>query len=94
MNDHIGPYAVAVVADAETKSVHSFLRTAANQELKFTLRDESLVDVQTGSKWDLVKGIAVDGPLGGEVLQRVPYITAYDWAWEDFYPHTEFYGLG
>jgi len=94
VNDHIGPYAVAVVADAETKSVHSFLRTAANQELKFTLRDESLVDVQTGSKWDLVKGIAVDGPLGGEVLQRVPYITAYDWAWEDFYPHTEFYGAG
>ena len=78
MNDRIGPYAVVVVADAESKSVHSFLRTAANQELEFTLRDESLVDVQTGSEWDLVKGIAIDGPLRGEALQRVPYISAYD----------------
>ncbi len=92
VNDRIGPYAVVVVADAETKSVHSFLREAADQELEFTLSGETLVDVQTGSKWDLAKGIAIEGPLRGEVLQRVPYITAYDWAWEDFYPHTEFYG--
>ena len=94
VNDRIGPYAVVVVADAETKSVHSFLRKAADQELEFTLSDDTLVDVQTGSKWDLVKGIAIEGPLRGEVLQRVPYITSYDWAWEDFYPHTEFYDAG
>ena len=30
-------------------------------------------------------------PYGGAVLQRVPYFTAYDWAWEDFYPHGAFY---
>lgn len=94
VNDRIGPYAVMAVADAETESVHNFLRTAANQELEFTLRDESLADVQTGSKWNLDKGIAVDGPLLGEVLQRIPYTTTYEWAWEDFYPHTEFYGTG
>ena len=83
-----------VVADAETESVHSFLRTAASQELEFTLRDESLADVQTGSKWDLDKGIAVDGPLRGEVLQRIPYIINYEWAWVDLYPHAESYGTG
>ena len=94
VNDRIGTYAVVVVADAETKSVHSFLRTTADQVLEFTLSGEVLVDAQTGSKWDLAKGIAVEGPLRGEVLQRVPYITAYDWAWEDFYPHTEFYDAG
>ena len=49
------------------------------------------MDLQTGSTWDFDRGIAVDGPLRGEVLQRVPYITSFDWAWEDFYPHTEFY---
>ena len=94
VNDRIGPYAVVVVADAETKAIYSFLRRAADQELEFTLSDDVLVDVQTGSKWDLAKGIAIEGPLRGEVLQRVPYITAYDWAWEDFYPHTEFYDSG
>lgn len=94
VNDRIGPYAVVVVADAETKSVYSFLRRAADQELEFTLSGGVLVDNQTGSKWDLAKGIAIEGPLRGEVLQRVPYITAYDWAWGDFYPHTEFYDAG
>ena len=94
VNDYIGSYPVVIVADAETKNVHSFLRSAANQELEFTLSDETLVDVQTGSKWDLAKGIAFEGPLRGEVLQRVPYITAYDWAWKDFYPHTDFYDTG
>ena len=50
-----------------------------------------MIDAQTGSTWDVTRGIAIAGPLRGEVLQRVPYITAFDWAWEDFFPHTQFY---
>ena len=65
--------------------------TGRRQELEFNLLEDALVDIQTGSTWDMAKGIAVDGPLRGAVLQRVPYITSFDWAWEDFYPHTEFY---
>ncbi len=91
VNDHIGPFPVVVLADAETKSVHAFVRRAGDQELVFNVRGESLVDAQTGSTWEIARGIAVEGPLRGEVLQRVPYITAFDWAWEDFFPHTEFY---
>jgi hypothetical protein len=91
LNDWIGPFPVVVLADAETKAVHAFLRRAGDRELEFELREDALVDRQTGSTWDLGRGIAVDGPLRGEVLQKVPYITAYDWAWEDFYPHSEFY---
>lgn len=34
---------------------------------------------------------AVEGPFRGELLQEVPYSTAYDWAWVDFYPDTEIY---
>ena len=94
VNDQVGPYAVVVVANGETKSVHTFLRQAGNQELEFRLEGNALVDVQTGSTWDLARGISVDGPLRGEVLQRVPYITSFDWAWEDFFPHTEFYSTG
>ncbi len=91
VNDRIGPYAIVVVANEETKAVYAFLRRAADQELEFTLSGGLLVDTQTGSEWDPVKGIAIEGPLRGEVLQRVPYSSAYDWAWEDFYPHTGFY---
>ena len=91
INDHIGPFPVVVLADPETKAIRAFLRIVGQDELAFTLQGDTLVDQQTGSTWDIDRGIAVDGPLRGEVLQRVPYITSFDWAWEDFYPHTEFY---
>ncbi len=91
INDRIGPFPVVVLANPETKAIQAFLRIVGQDELAFTLQGDTLVDQQTGSTWDLDRGIAVDGPLRGEVLQRVPYITSFDWAWEDFYPHTEFY---
>ena len=92
VNDFVGEYPVLVTADQESKSVHTYLRTVLNQTLEFKLDAGKLVDQETGSTWDLARGIAVDGALRGEVLQKVPYMTAFDWAWEDFYPHTEFYG--
>ncbi len=91
INDRLGPFPVVVLADADSRAVSAYLRRVGEIELDFDLVGESLVDRQTGSTWDMAKGIAVDGPLRGEVLQQVPYMTAYDWAWEDFYPHTEFY---
>ncbi len=94
VNDQVGPYSVLVVANSETKSVHAFLRQAGGRVLEFERQGGTLVDTETGSLWDLARGIAVDGPLRGQVLQRVPYTTAFDWAWEDFFPHTEFYHGG
>ena len=80
-----------LIANSETNAVHAFIRRARDRELEFEQLEDDLMDRQTGSTWDVACGIAVDGPLRGEVLQRVPYITAFDWAWEDFYPHSEFY---
>ena len=91
INDWLGPFPVLVLADAETKAVHTYLRRRGDGDLEFELRDGLLVDRQTGSNWDVARGIAVDGPLRGTVLQQVPYMTAFDWAWEDFYPHSEIY---
>ena len=91
INDQIGPFPVVVLADAETKAVHVYLRRADDWELDFSLVDGQLVDRQTASTWDIATGIAVEGPLRGELLKQLPYNTSYDWAWEDFYPHSEFY---
>lgn len=95
VNDRIGPYPVVVIANPGNKSVYTYIRQAADQELDFRILKEappnSIIDAQTGSTWDATRGIAIAGPLRGEVLQRVPYITAYDWAWKDFFPHTQFY---
>ena len=92
INDRIGPFPVVLLADAETKAIQVYLRKLDDTELEFTLVDGRLRDQQTGSSWDVSRGIAVDGPLKGTLLRQVPYSTAFDWAWEDFYPHSEFYG--
>ena len=92
INDYVGPFPVVVLADEGTKGVHVYLRVVGGTELQFDLMEGQLVDRETGTRWDLVRGLAVEGPLEGQSLQQVPYITSFDWAWDDFYPHSEFYG--
>ena len=48
-------------------------------------------DEETGSKWDITRGLAIEGPLGGTALQAVPSLSSFDWAFVDFYPQGEFY---
>lgn len=94
INDLIGSFPVLVFADPESKAVHTYLRNVDEQVLEFELQEGVLVDIQTGSTWNVARGIATDGPLRGEVLRNIPYISSFDWAWEDFYPHSEFYSAG
>jgi len=91
INDAVGPHPVLVYADARSRRVQTFLRRLREQTLTFTRRGGRLVDERTGSTWDPVTGIALEGPLRGEVLRVVPHNSSFDWAWLDFYPHTEIY---
>ena len=86
----IGDWPVLVwAADAE---YGVFLRQGGEQTLTFFMQDGEVYDDQTGSRWDIVHGLALEGPLKGQVLQPLPSLTAYDWAWLDFYPGSGIYG--
>jgi hypothetical protein len=89
VNDFLGDIPVFVWAADE--NFHAYVRQAGGQTLTFLLDGDLLVDEETGSTWDISRGLATTGPLKGEGLQPVPSTTAFDWAWEDFYPGTEFY---
>jgi hypothetical protein len=92
VNADIGPYPVVVHANPETRASHVYLRTLNDGTvLTFTGGADTLVDDQTGSTWDPVYGLAIDGSLQGTSLRSVPYTSSFDWAWQDFYPHTTFY---
>ena len=91
VNDRVGPFPVVVLADPDTKSVHVYFSTVGDDELEFDLEDGRLTDRQTRSIWDVATGLSVEGPHKGELLKQVPYISAFDWAWEDFYPHSAFF---
>jgi len=89
VNDTLGDLPVFVWAAGN--NFHAYIRQVGDQVLTLQLEDGALVDTETGSTWDLTRGLATSGPLQGESLQPVPSMSSYDWAWLDFYPETEFY---
>jgi hypothetical protein len=89
INDQFGPYPVVLWASDD--NFHAYLRTVGDEVLTFRSEGDHLVDVETGTTWDVVRGLALEGPLEGEALQPVPSTTSYDWAWFDFYPDSELY---
>jgi hypothetical protein len=91
INDSVGPYPVVVIVDPEARSVQVFLRQVEDRVLEFASTDGMLQDTETGTTWDLKRGVAVDGLLQGKSLRPVPYIPAFSAAWRDFYPHSRWY---
>ena len=53
-----------------------------------------LRDIETGSLWQVLTGQAVDGPLFGQRLERLPSHYSFWFAWSDFHPATELYQSG
>ena len=98
INDQIGELPVAVFVDPSSRDIKVYLRRVAPTGsqpivLRFDLDQQgNPIDAETGSSWDTIRGVAVSGPLRGTALQQLPYISAYDWAWESFYPSSKFYG--
>jgi len=103
LNDSLGELPIAVFVEPETRSISVLLRDGIGNapdpetiepELLTFVRDEtgSIVDEETGSEWDVERGLAISGPLAGTPIQRIPYTPAFNWAWKKFFPATEFWG--
>jgi hypothetical protein len=48
-------------------------------------------DKETGSRWVLLTGQAVEGPLKGKKLRMIPSTQAFWFGWKDYYPDREIY---
>ena len=101
INDTLGDFPIVVFVDPDTSNIETYLRHPVvdgselddSVILTFELTESGdVVDDETGSTWDVIRGVAIEGPLQGSLLQKVPYISAFNWAWADFYPNTTFYG--
>lgn len=72
----------------------NYLRQVGDQTLTFEPvagNADLIKDAETGSTWEAGTGLATAGPLKGEALQPLPSLTSFDWAWEDFFPESEYY---
>ena len=56
--------------------------------LTFEAREGEIVDLETGSRWDVL-GRAVVGPLEGASLAPVVHWNDFWFAWVAFHPDTE-----
>ena len=89
INDELAGVPIMVWAVGDT--YQAYIRNVGDQTLTFVVEGDILMDIETGSTWDTMRGLAIDGPLKGESLQPVPSLSSYDWAWRDFYPQSGFY---
>jgi hypothetical protein len=80
-----------IVVWGNETSLQAYFRQLEGQVLTFERKGEVITDQETGSSWDLARGIAAEGPLRGTALQPLPSSSSFDWAWRDFYLESEFY---
>jgi hypothetical protein len=52
------------------------------------LDDQTLRDLETKSVWNEMEGKALDGPLAGQMLERIKSTASFWFGWKDFHPET------
>ena len=99
INDFFAGNHALVTFDPATETGVAFDRTVGGNPLTFRVDQETidglllLQDEETGSTWQSLTGRAIDGPLAGTALKRLPSSYAFWFAWSDFHPDTELYGV-
>jgi hypothetical protein len=95
VNYQVGSTPILVVFNPDTATGVVFERRLDDGEtLTFEAENGlTLVDLETGSTWDGLNGIAISGPLVGESLTRVKSTQSFWFGWYDFHPDTDVYGI-
>ena len=90
--DTIEEEPVLVVFDRDSTRALMLSRDLKDRTLSFelTLDEGFLVDKETKSGWDPVRGEAVRGILKGSRLKMLPAIVSYRRSWEVFHPDSEY----
>ncbi|MBI2911452.1 MAG: DUF3179 domain-containing protein [Chloroflexi bacterium] len=96
VNDELAGTPLLVTFEADSATGQAFERRVAGQTLTFDeagRRAAQLLvrDRETATLWSGVTGQALEGPLAGQQLTRVPSHYAFWFGWHDFYPDTELF---
>ncbi len=51
----------------------------------------TMVDDQTGSKWNAWTGLSIEGPMKGKQLTQLPGFVSFIHAWNQFHPHSKYW---
>jgi len=89
-NDMFGDMPILATIDQPSYTAMLYERRVKGNVLTFEAADDGfLVDKETGSRWDLFQGVAVEGEYRGERLRRLPGIISDHATWNTYHAHTD-----
>ena len=92
VNDLVGGLEVAVVIDPSNGDRwETFARRLDDQVLTLSIEGDRLVDLETRTTWDPVRGLALSGPLAGESLGILPGFPIFPADFGTFWPDGRFW---
>jgi len=94
IQDEVGGTPVVAARVAKAGAVVVYDRRVGDRTLTFEAPSEDgrMKDVETGSLWAALRGVAVEGSLRGKTLTRLPHVTMYWFGWRAYHPKTAVYG--
>ena len=90
VNDQLGPHAIVAMTDADKTSAFVYDSAVDGKALNFELKEDRIIDVETGSVWDHL-GRCQSGKHKGAQLVQLQSYRQFIRAWITFHPETEFY---
>ena len=93
VNDVVAGLEIAVVVDpTDPDRWATFARRLADDTvLTLAIEDGRLVDQETGTVWDPVRGLGQEGPFAGEGLGVLPGFTVFPRDFDTFWPDGRFW---
>lgn len=92
-NEVVAGAPVAVVFDpADPQQWSVFSRRLDDTVVELARRQGRIIDRHSGSAFDPVRGIALDGPLQGQILDPLPGFTALPRDYFTFWPQGRIWG--
>ncbi len=92
VNDTVGGVQVLVAFDANAATGSIWDRAVGAQTLTFRdAENKTMIDIETGTEWSTLTGIAAAGPLVGERLKQLPTTPSFWFAWLDLFPDTDLF---
>lgn len=87
INEVVGGLEVAVVIDpTDDGRWETFARRLDDRVVTLAIENGALIDRETGTTWDPVRGLGREGPLAGEALGVLPGFTIFPSDFATFWP--------
>jgi hypothetical protein len=85
IQDSLPNLPLVILLENDSASFHTYSRKINNDLLNFSLRNDSIIDLNSQSIWDY-DGNCIEGKLKGTSLEKIKSYQEYVHSWEYFHP--------